>query len=105
MDKELMDFLQQQFDGINKRFEQIDKRFVELQNEVSEIKNIQREHGGKLDTLIEFATNSEISFERIDTRLKKMDDNIKVLAADDFDIRSGILSVKEELRIIKGGKE
>ncbi|EYE87102.1 hypothetical protein Q428_15330 [Fervidicella metallireducens AeB] len=76
-----------------------------LENIESDVKYIKEKHGDKLDLLIQFEKNTQFAHEKIDNKLAKIENRLKVLAEEDFDIKVDIMGVKEDLKVIKGGKE
>lgn len=111
MDKEIKDLLVElvqevkEISNSQKRLEQEQKQFKDevykkfdiLGEDVREIKD-------KVNILVDFEKNINLVHEKIDTKLKSIDNGIKVLAQEDFRLKTDILDVKEDLKVIKGGR-
>jgi chromosome segregation ATPase len=96
------DILQSIRELLREELRPINERLETIENDV---KYIKEKHGEKLDILLEFEKNIQFANEKVDARLSKIDNRLRVLAEEDFDIKTDIVSVKEELKVIRGGKE
>lgn len=103
---------QNQMNEMQNHMNQTQNKINEMQNHMNEIhvdikiiKNTQKEHGDILNQLNSFEKNTQLAHERIDIKLKKIENGIEVLANEDFHIKTEMISVKEDLKVIKGGKE
>lgn len=84
-------------DGQEEFKKEVYKKFNILGQDVKEIKD-------KVSILVDFEKNTSLVHEKLDTKLKSIDNGIKVLAQEDFRLKTDILDVKEDLKVIKGGK-
>jgi hypothetical protein len=66
---------------------------------------IENEIKPKIDALFD---GYKLTYEKttnVETDIKKINNNLKVLVQEEFQIKSDLVSVKEKLEVIKGGKE
>lgn len=100
-----MSQMQGQMNEIHSEMDKMQNKMNEMHVDIKIVKDTQNEHGDILKQLNSFEKNTQFAHERIDAKLKKIENGIEVLANEDFHIKTDIISVKEDLKVIKGGKE